>query len=128
MSRALGGKAMRQRNHRRGLRAEYAALALLMLKGYRLVAMRYKTPVGEIDLIVRRGQYLVCVEVKARPTHAAAAEAIHTTNQSRVVAAAQSFLAKHPAYAYMQVRFDAVLVAWYRLPHHLVHAFGESMC
>jgi putative endonuclease len=114
----------RKRNHRRGIMAEYAALALLVCKGYRFVAWRYKTPVGEIDLIVRRGGQLVFVEVKARADADDAAHAVHAKNQSRVVRASQYFLVRHPAYASLQVRFDAVLIAWYRMPHHLVHAFG----
>jgi putative endonuclease len=113
-------------NHRRGILAEYAALFYLMCKGYRLVTLRYKTKFGEIDLIMRRGDTLAFVEVKARRYHADAAVAIHSKNQSRVMQAAQMFLRNHPAYANYQVRFDAVLIAWYKRPHHLVHAFGAS--
>jgi putative endonuclease len=113
----------RTTHHRRGILAEYAALAYLTLKGYRLVALRYKTKLGEIDLIVRRGRSLAFVEVKARSNHADAAYAIHTKNQSRVVQAAQLFLAAHPTYQDYEVRFDALLIAWYRWPHHLRHAF-----
>lgn len=114
----------RTTNHRRGILAEYGALLYLMLKGYRLVTMRYKTKLGEIDLIMRRGKTLAFIEVKARATHADAAHAIHSKNQSRVMQAAQMFLTNHPAYAQYQVRFDAVLIAWYKRPHHHVHAFG----
>lgn len=117
-------RARRQRNHRRGLRAEYVAAAWLCLKGYRLLGMRYKTPVGEIDLIMRRGRTLAIIEVKARPTHDAAAAAIHAENQSRVVRAAQYFLVGHSGYADFEVRFDAVLIAWYSWPKHVPHAFS----
>jgi putative endonuclease len=113
-------------NHRRGILAEYAALFYLMCKGYRLVTMRYKTKLGEIDLIMRRGKTIAFIEVKARANREDAAHAIHTKNQSRVMQAAQMFLTNHPAYANYQVRFDAVLIAWYKRPHHLVHAFGAS--
>jgi putative endonuclease len=110
-------------NHRAGLMAEQLALLWLMLKGYRLVARRYKTRVGEIDLILRRGGVLACVEVKARRAVDDAAYAIHHKNQTRVVAAAQHFLAHHPNYRDLQVRFDVVLIAWYKRPKHLPHAF-----
>ena len=113
------------RAHRGGQRAEWAALALLLCKGYLPLMLRYKTPVGEIDLIARRGNILVFVEVKARAARDDAAHAIHAKNQSRVMRAAQMFLATHPAYARMQVRFDAVLLAWYRFPHHIKNAFHE---
>lgn len=116
-------KSKRRRSHQRGILAEYLACAFLVLKGYRLVAMRYKTPVGEVDLIMRRGGTLAIIEVKARADHASAATAIHHDNQSRVIRASQYFLVSHPEYTQMQVRFDAVLVAWYRLPRHCTHAF-----
>lgn len=118
--------ATRKRNYRRGIFAEYVALAHLTLKGYLLVSMRYKTPVGEIDLIMRRGKTLAFIEVKARRHAGDAAFAIHEKNQSRVMRASQQFLASHPGYSDYQVRFDAVLITWYRMPHHLVHAFIAS--
>lgn len=116
----------RRNSHRNGILAEYAALAWLTVKGYRFVAWRCRTPVGEIDLVLRRGYVLVCVEVKARAALTDAAAAIHAQNQSRVVRATQYFISRHPAYMDYQVRFDAVLISWYRLPHHLVNAFGQS--
>ena len=115
----------RRSNHRNGILAEYLALAYLTLKGYRLVALRYKTPVGEIDIILRRGKTLVFAEVKARAKADDAAHAIHTKNQSRVVRASQQFLANHPEYQNYEVRFDAVLIAWYSRPRHLINAFSE---
>ncbi|MFM9889263.1 MAG: YraN family protein [Rickettsiales bacterium] len=114
----------RARSHRAGIRAEYAAAAWLMLKGYWPVAMRYKTPVGEIDLIARRGKTLAVIEVKARARMADAAEAVHSKNQARVVRAAQYFLRAHPRYDSLQVRFDVCLIAWYNWPRHLPAAFS----
>lgn len=116
-------KRDRKRSHRAGLRAEYVALFHLLLKGYLPLKMRYKTPVGEIDLIVKRGRTLVFVEVKGRRDQRDAAEAVHAKNQSRVVRAAQYFLAAHPRLANCEVRFDVCLVPWYRLPHHIPQAF-----
>lgn len=113
----------KQRAHRGGHRAEYAAQCYLLAKLYLPIARRYKTPVGEIDLVLKRGKQLVFVEVKARQHIAAAAEAIHSTNQQRVVRAAQYFLQAHPEYAHHHVRFDAVLIAWYRWPKHIPNAF-----
>jgi len=116
----------RRNNHRNGLRAEALAAWLLRLQGYRILAMRYKTPVGEIDLVAKRGSILAFVEVKARTNHAGAADAIHTKNQQRVVRAAQHYLQSHPHLAHLTIRFDALLVAWYRWPHHIRHAFDAS--
>jgi putative endonuclease len=116
----------RKRSHRSGIAAEYLALALLMGKGYRPLAMRYKTPVGEIDLVVRRGRTLAFVEVKGRREARSAGEAVHGRNQGRVVRAAQYFLVAHPALAACEVRFDVCLVPWYRLPHHIPQAFEAT--
>lgn len=113
----------RRANYKRGIAAEYVALIYLMLKGYLPLAMRFKTTVGEIDLVMRRGRTLVFVEVKARKTMGDAAASIHATNQSRVVRASQVFLTTRPHYQSLQVRFDAVLIAWYTLPHHQPNAF-----
>jgi putative endonuclease len=116
----------RRRSQRAGIVAEYLSLALLILKGYWPLAWRFKTPVGEIDLIVKRGRTLVFVEVKHRRNRDDAAYAVHAKNQSRVLRAAQYFLQARPSLAACQVRFDVCLVPWYRLPHHITQAFEAS--
>jgi putative endonuclease len=118
--------AARKTRHQQGLLAEIIAALWLMLKAYRIVAWRYKTPVGEIDLIARRGNTLVFVEVKLRKTTTLAAEAIHIRNQQRVMRAAQYYLSAHPQWQSGTIRFDAVLVTWYRLPRHIAHAFSAA--
>ena len=57
----------RVRAYRRGVFAETAAALMLRLKGYAIVARRYKTPVGEIDLVALKGKRLAFLEVKRRP-------------------------------------------------------------
>lgn len=113
-------------SHQRGLRAELWAAWLLRAKGYRILAKRYKTPGGEIDLVARRGNTIAFVEVKARGNHTAAAESIHMRNRQRVVRAAQYYLGVHPEFAHLTVRFDALLLAWYRWPHHIPQAFDAT--
>ena len=56
----------RVRAYRHGLFAETVAALLLRLKGHRIVARRYKTPVGEIDLVALKGKRLAFIEVKRR--------------------------------------------------------------
>src|SRR5215210_9318261 len=79
---------------RAGLSAESRAAFLLLCKGYRIVARRWKCPVGEVDLIVRRGRLLVFVEVKARDQLDDAAEALTVRQQRRIAAAAGAWLAR----------------------------------
>ena len=49
-----------------GLSAESRAAAYLMAKGYRILAKRFRSPYGEIDLVARKRSLLVFIEVKAR--------------------------------------------------------------
>jgi putative endonuclease len=113
----------RQKAFRLGVSAEGRAALLLAAKGYRELARRWKSPVGEIDLVVRRGRTLVFVEVKARPRLDDAAWSVLPRQQRRIIAAAEAWLAAHPEHAGYDIRFDAVLVAPGRLPQHLAAAF-----
>jgi putative endonuclease len=115
--------ARRQAAFKLGLSAEGRAALLLAAKGYRELARRWKTPVGEIDLIMRRGKLIAFVEVKARPTLDEAAFALLPRQRRRVVAAAEAWLAAHPEHAGYDLRFDVVLVAPGKLPRHLAAAF-----
>ena len=107
----------------RGLSAEGRAAALLMLKGYRIAARRWKSPVGEIDIVARRRNLLIFVEVKARDGIDNAAFSLTIRQRRRIVAAAQAWLARHPADSGRDIRFDAMLIAPWRWPRHVRGAF-----
>jgi putative endonuclease len=109
-----------------GLSAESRAAAFLIAKGYRIVARRWRSPVGEIDIVARRRGVLVFVEVKARERLDDAAEAVVMRQQRRIVAAAQAWLARHPDDVDSNMRFDVVLVAPKSLPRHIQGAFDAS--
>jgi putative endonuclease len=112
---------------RLGLSAESRAAVYLIAKGYRILARRFKTPVGEIDIVARRRGVLAFVEVKARERLTDAAESIGRRQQQRIIAAAEFRLAGHPDDAASDMRFDVVLVAPRRLPVHLAAAFDASL-
>ena len=111
---------------RTGVSAEARAAAFLMAKGYRVLAKRFRTPYGEIDLVARRRSLLVFVEVKARATLDDAAYAVTPRQQRRIIDAAQAWLMAHPEHAEFDLRFDAMLIAPRRLPRHLMAAFDAS--
>jgi putative endonuclease len=113
----------RQRAERRGHGAERLSIWLLRLKGYRILARRFRVPSGEIDLIARRGRVLVAVEVKARPAFDTAAEAISARQRRRIVRALEHFRARHPDLAALDCRFDVVMVAPGHWPRHLRDAW-----
>jgi putative endonuclease len=111
---------------RLGLSAESRAALLLIAKAYRIVARRWKTPFGEIDIVARRRRELVFVEVKARERLDDAAEAVTERTRQRIVAAAQMWLAHRPQDAQCAIRFDVILVAPGKLPRHIANAFDAT--
>jgi putative endonuclease len=113
----------RYRAYRRGHRGEFVASLALLLKGYRIVARRFRTKAGEIDLIARRGDLVLVVEVKARPTLIAAMEAITATAERRIEAATDIWLARQADHARLSVRFDMIAVLPRRWPVHVPNIF-----
>lgn len=111
---------------RLGLSAESRAAALLIAKGFRIVARRWRSPSGEIDIVARRGRLLLFVEVKARERLDDAAWSITPRQQARIIGGAEAWLAAHPDDAERYIRFDVVLVAPRRLPEHIPNAFDAS--
>ena len=109
-----------------GLSAESRAAALLIAKGYRILARRFRTPVGEIDIVARRRHLLVFVEVKARQRLDDAAWSVTERQRARIIGAAEAWLANHPDQNIRDIRFDAMLVAPGRLPRHIPAAFDAS--
>jgi putative endonuclease len=107
----------------RGHGAEQMAALWLRLKGYRILAKRFRTPVGEIDLIARRGRILAVVEVKSRRTLAAATEALRLRQRARIGRAVQAYLQLHPNLADLCIRFDVMLLSTGRPPHHITNAW-----
>src|SRR4030067_1972251 len=89
----------RVRAYRSGLFAETVTALLLRLKGHRIVAQRYKPPVGEIDLVALKGRRLAFIEVKRRKTAEDAAWTLPAKQRRRIVRAAQYWLASPPAFS-----------------------------
>ena len=116
----------RQAAERQGRRGEALAAWLLRVKLYRILEHRFKTPVGEIDLIARRFGTTVFVEVKARNRAEASGDALGKVNTARLVRAAEYYLARHPALAATPLRFDVIFLAPKSLPRHLMNAFQAS--
>jgi putative endonuclease len=116
----------RQIAFRLGLSAESRAAAFLVAKGYRIAARRWRSPLGEVDIVARRRRLLVFVEVKARASLDDAAEAVTPHQRRRIIGAAQAWLAAHPDDALCDIRFDAMLVAPRRIPRHIQAAFDAS--
>lgn len=111
---------------RLGISAESRAAFFLMAKAYRIVARRWKTPFGEIDIVARRRHTLVFVEVKARANADEAVEAVTERNRQRIIKAAEMWLAHHPGDGKGDIRFDVIAVTPGKMPRHIPNAFDAS--
>ena len=116
----------RQQARQRGIAAETLCLWLLRLKGYRILARDLRTPVGEIDIVARRGNTLVAVEVKRRGTLEDAADAISRDQRRRILRALGWFAQRQPDGERLALRFDAMLLDGGLLPRHIRDAWRED--
>jgi putative endonuclease len=112
-----GRKALRHKALRRGRRGEALCALWLRLKGYRILGRNLRTPQGEVDILARRGRILAVVEVKARDDVAAAGESVTWDKRKRLLRAARFLLARLPENNDLSIRFDAMLVAPWRIDH-----------
>jgi hypothetical protein len=76
----------RQIAFRTGISAESRAAAFLIAKGFRILARRWRCPLGEIDIVARRRRLLVFVEVKARESLDDAAWSVTERQRTRIAA------------------------------------------
>lgn len=120
----------RQRNlrsprtsHAKGKLAEASAEILLRTQGYSIVARRFKTSSGEIDLVARRGARVAFIEVKLRKTIDEAADSVTRRLRGRVRHAAELWLQDHEDDLTLDPAFDVVLMAPGHWPVHMTDAF-----
>ncbi len=113
----------RVRRFRFGHFAETLCVWHLRLRGYRILARRFRTPQGEIDIVARRGGLVAFVEVKARRDLVRAGESLSARQQRRIVRAAEAYLQKQPSLQAFDKRFDVMLVAPWRVPRHIIDAW-----
>ena len=112
--------------HLAGRRQEVVAALWLMLKGYRILGLRLRTPEGEVDLLAQRGPVLAVVEVKSRTTLAAALEAVTASQRARLRRAALSIAARRPSLNRLNVRLDLIAIAPLTWPRHVADAWRED--
>lgn len=113
----------RQEAELRGHRGEWLACWVLRLKGYRIVTIRFKTKVGEVDIIARKRDLIVMVEVKARPTLLEAMDSITPTAMRRIENAGDIWLTRQPDFARLSIRYDMVAVLPRKWPVHVERIF-----
>ncbi len=119
----MAKRLTRQEAERRGHRGEWLAAWHLRFKGYRIVAKRFKTKTGEVDIIARKKDLILMVEVKARPTVLEAMDAITATAQRRIEAAGDIWLARQKDFAKLSVRYDLIAILPRKWPVHVERLF-----
>lgn len=100
----------RVQSYRFGHYAERLAAVYLWLKGYRILCRRYKTPVGEVDLIAQKQNMIVFAEVKYRPDTDQGASAVRALSRTRIERAASCYIADLSG-ADVAVRFDIIAIS-----------------
>lgn len=122
---AASWKRARRRRYFGGLAAEWGAAGWLVLKGYRIIGRRVRTPAGEIDLIAVRGRRIAFIEVKRRQDLLAAEASIVTRQRQRVRNAAQMWIGKRPEFHAFEMGFDVVFLMPWRWPVHLENGLSD---
>ncbi|MEL7428457.1 MAG: YraN family protein [Pseudomonadota bacterium] len=117
------GTNKRTRAEKLGKRAEWLAALALIIKGYRIVERRYKTKLGEIDLIARKGDLVILVEVKARPTPMEAVDAVTGEAKRRISNAGDLWLARQRDFSRLSIRHDIIAVCPRKWPVHFKDAW-----
>ena len=120
-------EAKRQAAEKRGRKGEWLAALFLQAKGYRILDRRVRTPVGEVDLIAKRGGVIAFVEVKHRTSLDLAAGSVTPGSWQRIARAADYWMARHPALGELGWRYDILAVAPARLPRHIRDAWRPGL-
>lgn len=115
----------RRRRVRFGRFAETLCAWHLRLRGYRILARRFRTPLGEIDIVARRGGLVAFIEVKARRDLVQASESLSARQRHRITRAAAMYMQKQPPLQELDQRFDVMLVAPWSAPRHVIDAWRE---
>lgn len=111
-------------SYKKGRWSEKRAIVILRVKGYKILAERFKTPVGEIDVIASKRKQLVFIEVKKRPSLSEALHSLSLFQRKRIIQAAKMYLSKHPQWVTREIRFD-VIAFWPWGWRHLQNSWNE---
>jgi len=126
-----GKKGSRSHHRRRAWRdgrwAESLAVWRLRLSGYRILARNWRAPVGEIDIVARRGDVLAIIEVKRRADLARALESVSPRQRARLMRAALSFQAGRSECARLTLRFDVIAFGHGHWPRHVKEAWRPAL-
>ena len=103
-------------NRRFGIIAEWVCIITLFLKFYKILARRYKTNWGEIDIIAYKNNTVIAVEVKARKSLFEAKIAVTEKQMNRILKALKVFVSNNREFSKCKKRVDAMFIAPRKIP------------
>ena len=109
-------------SYRKGILAEFLVKLWLLCKGYKIIEQRFKTKLGEIDLICQKGQVIIFIEVKYRKEQAQFFALINQKQQIRIINASKIWLQKQNL-TNLQLRYDVFFVNFPKYFRHIKNAF-----
>ena len=109
-----------------GIISEYVAIAYLFFRGYKILHWRYKTKLGEVDIIAKKRDNLVAVEVKARMKKVEIGECVQSRQFHRINNAMKIFLSKNLEYSNHNIRIDVILISPKHFPKRIKNAWMEG--
>ena len=122
----MAARHNRKRSYIWGIIAEYLCAVLLIIKGYSIIALRYRNNFGEIDIIAKKAKIIIFIEVKARSDKESAIISVTKNKQERVLRTADSFIAKNIKYSHHDLRFDLMVVTSVINIYHYKNAWGHT--
>ena len=108
-----------KKTYRFGLIGELIAVIFVRLKCYSILHTRYKNKLGEIDIICKKGNDLIAIEVKTRNKDFNIGDVISENQKKRIVNCMKVFVSKNQKYVDYNVRFDVIAVRPFKVPLHL---------
>lgn len=108
-----------------GRKAESQVARAALHRGWHLLARNFNVRGGELDLVYKNASELIVVEVRyrGREDYGGALASVTRTKQRRIIHATRYFLARHPEYADMIIRFDVVGIDGNGKMHWIENAF-----
>ncbi|MEQ8390036.1 MAG: YraN family protein [Thalassospira sp.] len=117
-------RSNRKRAEKAGRRAETICAMWLRLKGYRILATRYQSPAGEIDIIAKRGTVIAAIEVKNRSDRATALHSVRPKQQNRIARALEIYAGRIGHLG--DLRLDLMIVGKWARIEHLINAWQRT--
>ncbi|UQD54297.1 YraN family protein [Anaplasma phagocytophilum] len=89
-----------------GYTGELLVMLLLKIRLQKILYHRYRTPVGEVDIIAQKGNLLFFIEVKTSIRNSFNEIPLSAKQRRSITRAAKYFLVRHPKFADYQMSFE----------------------